>query len=216
MKSSPIARESPEPVFENPLHDMPEVARRLLLAAKQIVAARGFEALSLNSISEVSGENKAMVSYYFGSKAGLIAAVLDSVIYEEYLASVARMKGVEPAERGRRLREEMRGIVEAGDEFRVFFELLPVALRNEMLRGRLAVLYHWYRSEKLGWLGVGDDRPESDDPDIRGLSQILSAFIDGMAVQTAIDPHLDVAQAYAVLTRMIETSFPHLFGGGPP
>jgi len=199
--------------FDNPLSDLPEVARRLLLAAKKIVATQGFDALSLNSISEMSGENKAMISYYFGGKAGLIAAVLDSVIHDEYLTSVARMKDVAPGERGRRMIDEMRRITAAHEEFRVFFELLPVALRNDMLRKRIALLYEWYRSEKLGWLGVGLADDALDDPEILGLSQLLSAFIDGIAIQTAIDPALDLSHAYAVLTRMIESCFPHICCG---
>ncbi len=199
--------------FENPLSDLPEVARKLLLAAKSIVANQGFDALSLNSISEVSGENKAMISYYFGGKAGLIAAVLDSVIHDEYLTSVARMKDVAPGERGRRMIDEMRRITAAHEEFRVFFELLPVALRNDMLRKRIGLLYEWYRSEKLGWLGVRDVQNVLDDPEILGLSQLLSAFIDGIAIQTAIDPDLDLTHAYAVLSRMIESCFPEISGG---
>ena len=35
-----------------------------------------------------------MVSYYFDNKAGLIAAVLDSVIHDEYRASLERMREV--------------------------------------------------------------------------------------------------------------------------
>ncbi len=199
--------------FDNPLSDLPEVARKLLLAAKKIVATQGFDALSLNSISEVSGENKAMISYYFGGKAGLIAAVLDSVIHDEYLTSVARMKDVEVGERGRRMIDEMRRITAAHEEFQVFFELLPVALRNDMLRKRIALLYEWYRSEKLGWLGVRTDDDGLEDPEILGLSQLLSAFIDGIAIQTAIDPSLDLSHAYSVLTRMIESCFPHICCG---
>lgn len=199
--------------FDNPLSDLPVVARRLLLAAKQIVATQGFDALSLNSISEVSGENKAMISYYFGGKSGLIAAVLDSVIHDEYLVSVARMRDVEPGERLGRMIDEMRSMTESHEEFRVFFELLPVALRNDMLRARMVRLYEWYWSEKLGWLGVSDGVFPADDPDILGLAQLLSAVIDGIAIQTAIDPDRDPERAYAVLAKMIEGTFPQVFSG---
>lgn len=199
-------------VFENPLSDLPEVARGLLLAAKHIVATKGFDSLSLNSIAEESGENKAMIAYYFGSKAGLIAAVLDSVIHDEYLASVARMKDVVPGQRSGRLVEEIRLMTGATEEFRVFFELLPVALRNNMLRARISRLYEWYSKEKLAWLGVDDDAGALDDPDIQGLSQLLSALIDGIALRVAIDPDLDLTAAYDVLSRMIESCFGSVLG----
>ena len=66
-----------------------------------------------------------MISYYFGNKAGLIAAVLDSVIHDEYIASQDRMKDVRPQDRCAKLIEEMRRMDAASDDFRVFFELLP-------------------------------------------------------------------------------------------
>ena len=80
--------------FEDPLSALPETAQKLLRAAKEIIASEGFDALTLNAVSVASGENKAMISYYFGNKAGLVAAVLDSVIHDEYITSQDRMKDV--------------------------------------------------------------------------------------------------------------------------
>ncbi len=140
--------------FEDPLSALPETAQKLLVAAKDIIASEGFGALTLNSVSAVSGENKAMISYYFGNKAGLVAAVLDSVIHDEYIASQDRMKDVKPQDRCQKLIDEMRRMDSASREFRVFFELLPHVLRDETLRRRIALLYQWYWSLKLEWLGL--------------------------------------------------------------
>jgi AcrR family transcriptional regulator len=192
--------------FQDPLSALPETARKLLRAAKDIIATEGFGALTLNSVSAASGENKAMISYYFGNKAGLVAAVLDSVIHDEYIASQDRMKDVDPKRRTQRLVEEMRRMDAAIAEFRVFFELLPHALRDEALRQRIAVLYTWYLRVKLEWLGVTDPIRGLEDPELLGLAQILSAVIDGLAIQTAIDPDLDLANPYRVLYKMLEAS----------
>jgi AcrR family transcriptional regulator len=188
--------------FEDPLSSLPETARNLLLAAKQIVAEEGFDALTLNSVSELAGENKAMVSYYFENKAGLIAAVLDSVIHDEYLDSQDRMKDVAPGERTPRLLEEMRRMDAAVADFQVFFELLPHVLRDDGLRRRIALLYQWYWRVKLEWLGVGAGA--AADPELLGLAQVLSALIDGLAIQAAIDPDLDLANPYRVFSQMLE------------
>lgn len=200
--------------FEDPLSSLPETARKLLVAAKGILADEGFEALTLNTVSERAGESKAMVSYYFGNKAGLVATILDSVIHDEYLGSKDRMKDVAPGQRTQRLVEEMRQMDSAVAEFQVFFELLPHALRDEMLRRRIAVLYQWYWSEKLEWLGVEDGPEALTNPDLLGLAQVLSAVIDGLAIQAAIDPELDLANPYRVLTRMLEDSLPGSLDGG--
>ncbi len=190
--------------FEDPLTSLPETARNLLIAAKEIVADEGFEALTLKTVSERAGENKAMIAYYFDNKAGLIAAVLDSVIHDEYLDSLDRMKDVAPGERIRRLVDEMRRMAAAVEDFEVFFEMLPHVLRDEVLRRRLAVLFRWYWKMKLDWLGVKDGAAALADPDLLGLAQLLSAVIDGLAIQAAVDPEVDLANPYRVLARMLE------------
>ena len=182
----------PGAVFADPCTALPETARKLLLAAKDIIADEGFDALTLNAVSAASGENKAMISYYFGNKAGLIAAVLDSVIHDEYVASQDRMKNVRPQDRCQKLVDEMLRMDTAAEDFRVFFELLPHVLRDDALRRRIALLYQWYWSLKLEWLGVAGSPDALDDPELRGLTQLLSAVIDGLAIQLAIDPDLDL------------------------
>ena len=192
--------------FENPLSSLPETARNLLVAAKDIVAQDGFNALTLNAVSERAGENKAMISYYFANKAGLIAAVVDSVIHDEYLVSLDRMKDVPPGRRLESLVEEMKRLDAAALDFEVFFELLPHVLRDNVLRRRLALLYRWYWSVKLEWLGLADGHAALEDPDLLGLSQVLSAVIDGLAIQAAIDPEMDLANPYRVFSRMLQRS----------
>ena len=189
--------------FEDPLSSLPETARNLLVAAKEIVADEGFEALTLKTVSERAGENKAMVSYYFDNKAGLVAAVLDSVIHDEYLDSLDRMRDVAPGERIPRLIEEMRRMAAWAEDFQVFYELLPHALRDDVLRRRLALLFRWYWTKKLEWLGVDDGAAGLADPDLLGLAQLLSAVIDGLAIQAAVDPEVDLANPYRVLARML-------------
>jgi AcrR family transcriptional regulator len=190
--------------FEDPLKSLPQTARNLLIAAKRIIADEGFEALTLKAVSERAGENKAMVSYYFDNKAGLVAAVLDSVIHDEYLDSRDRMKDVADGERIPRLVEEMRRMAAAVEDFDVFFEMLPHVLRDEALRRRLVLLIRWYWTMKLDWLGVKDRAAALADPDLLGLAQLLSAVIDGLAIQVAVDPEVDLANPYRVLARMLE------------
>jgi AcrR family transcriptional regulator len=190
--------------FEDPLSSLPATARKLLVAAKDIVAEEGFDALTLNAVSERAGENKAMISYYFANKAGLIAAVLDSVIHDEYLDSLDRMNDVAPGDRIPRLIEEMRRMAASVEDFEVYFELLPHVLRDEALRRRLAVLFRWYWKTKLEWLGLSEEAAQAD-PDLLGLAQLLSAVIDGLAIQAAVHPEMDLANPYRVLARMLES-----------
>ena len=186
------------------------------MAAKEIVAERGFHALTLNAVSDRAGENKAMIAYYFDNKAGLIAAVLDSVIHDEYLASQRRMKQAAPGAPCRPARGGDAAHGQAADDFQVFFELLPHVLRDEVLRRRLAELYRWYWSLKLEWLGLPNGADGLADPDLLGLAQVLSAVIDGLAIQAAIDPGMDLANPYRVLSRLLEVGAVEALGAKAP
>lgn len=201
--------------FGDPLSDLPETAQKLLLAAKRIIATEGFGALTLNAVAAQSGENKAMISYYFGNKAGLVAAVLDSVIHDEYVVSRDRMRDLDPEQRREQLIAELRHMSDADDEFLVFFELLPHVLRDEVLRRRIAELYKWYWNAKLEWLGVAGSNGVLADADLLGLSQILSAVIDGLALQAAIDPDVDLSAPFRVLDRMLAGAFKLPSGAAP-
>ena len=114
------------------------------------------------------------------------------------------MKDVAPGERIPRLVEEMRRMAASVEDFQVFYELLPHVLRDEVLRRRMAMLFRWYWTMKLEWLGVEDGAGGLADPDLLGVAQLLSAVIDGLAIQVAVDPDVDLANPYRVLARMLE------------
>ncbi|MEQ6901427.1 TetR family transcriptional regulator [Nocardioides sp. YIM 152588] len=50
--------------------------RRILLAAEQLFAERGIDAVSLRSVMAAAGTNVASVHYHFGSKDALVAALI--------------------------------------------------------------------------------------------------------------------------------------------
>jgi AcrR family transcriptional regulator len=67
----------------------------ILEAAERLFAQQGFQATTLRQISETSGANGALVSYYFGNKAGLWDAVLEKKLasFEVVLAPITRKAG---------------------------------------------------------------------------------------------------------------------------
>lgn len=54
----------------------------LIAAAEQLFAAHGFSGATLDMLAAEAGCNKALVSYYFGSKEGLYDAVIESLVGE--------------------------------------------------------------------------------------------------------------------------------------
>lgn len=197
--------------IDDPLSDLSDVARNLVLGAKRIILKGGLGALTLERAAEESGENKAMIGYYFGNKAGLLAAVLDSVIHDEYVASRTRLTDDEPVGRAAQIVQEMQRLDAYQDEMRVFFEMLPYALRHEGLHQRLKKLYSWYYEVKRQWLPNCYSHEESENPMLQGLTDLLGAIIDGLAIQRAIGREgYDLTKTYDALELLLSESLPHI------
>ena len=130
---------------------MPAPALNILAAAQRVLVAKGFSGLTLRAIAQESGENSAMVQYYFGNKAGLVKAMIDSVFRDDQQDAAAAMSAVTRADRLHRFVDGLRTI-SSSRSFRVFFDVLPYALRDEGLRRRMARAYEWYRRIKIDWL----------------------------------------------------------------
>lgn len=172
--------------------DLPPGALALLEAAKRLLMDRGFDALRLEAIAREAGVNKAMIRYYFGDKAGLVAALVDLLLHD---ATEALVTSAEALPRGdARVHSHVVGtrrMMEA-PEFMAFFDVVPHALRDQELRERIADLYVWYREMNIRCLGGDDSSPTSNGSGSmsRGaaLAALFVAAIDGLAIQAALAP----------------------------
>lgn len=83
---------------------------RIIAVAEQLFAQRGFSAVSLREIGVASDQrNPSVVHYHFGSKQGLIDAILD---HRQFPINERRLRRLEELERAGRSRE-LRALVEA-------------------------------------------------------------------------------------------------------
>jgi len=197
------------PLSRDPRQDMPAPAVKILAAAQRVLVGKGFAGLTLRAIALESGENSAMVQYYFGNKAGLVKAMIDSVFRDDQQDAAAAMSTVTSDDRLPRFVDGLRTI-SSSRSFRVFFDVLPYALRNEGLRSRMARAYDWYRHIKLDWLRENDQALPSEQPALLGLAELMTAVVDGLAIQEAIDDTFDMRRPYAVLEFMLQRSLPDL------
>ena len=161
-------------------------AMRILDAAKRILSERGYSKLTLQAIEEESGEYRALVAYYFGSKQGLVEALIGSLMESEDQALRERLAEIEaPGERVPALIDEQRRISADWQGFRAFYELLPNIMRDEQLRADLAADYA--KSRELDRQTLAAGQAGHSDADLGRLAALSVAIVEGLAVQYAAD-----------------------------
>jgi hypothetical protein len=106
--------------------------------------------------------------------------------------------------------------ISSSRSFRVFYDILPYALRNEGLRSRMARAYDSYRQIKRDWLRGNDEPTLLEQEALLGVAELMTAVVDGLAIQEAIDDEFDMRRAYAVLEFMLQRSLPELLEAGLP
>jgi AcrR family transcriptional regulator len=188
--------------IEDPTPDLSPTAVRILEAAKHVLYREGFRALTFETIAREAGENPALIRYHFGSKAGLLTALVDSVLYQEAVELIERLTAATP---GRERREMLLSIHEAmtadRDSYRMFYEIVPHVLRDEELEPHLRHLFEWYRRLDTWALDESGDRRHL--PQSGPLAVLTVAMTDGLALQALADPDLDLAPALELWRRLV-------------
>jgi AcrR family transcriptional regulator len=199
----------------DPRQGMSPPALNILAAAQRVLVDKGFSGLTLRAIAQESGENSAMVQYYFGNKEGLVKAMIDSVFRDDQQDAAAAMSTGTADDRLPRFVDGLRTI-SSSRSFRVFYDILPYALRNEGLRSRMARAYDSYRQIKRDWLRGTDEPTLLEQEALLGVAELMTAVVDGLAIQEAIDDEFDMRRAYVVLEFMLQRSLPELLEAGLP
>jgi AcrR family transcriptional regulator len=175
---------SPPP--DAPLPRLPDTARELLTAARKIVLRDGLHSLTLQAVQDATGHNKAMVNHCFGSKAGLVAAVFDSLAHENEVLLRRQVEAL--SDSGNRVQTLIYLQREASGDRRAmtaYFETLPHMLRERQLRWRLAALCEGFRQLDEWALASGGD---SQSARLADLAAVTLAVTQGLGVQAAVDP----------------------------
>lgn len=205
-RAIPVGRMPP---VADPAESLSPTARRLLSAARRVLARGGYAGLTLEAITAEAGENKAAIRYHFGGKDALITTLVEWLDHDDsakLLDSLAKEEG-EDARLGLLLRLQ-REACRSQDENLMFFDLLPHILRDPALRGRLGELYQWYRDLDRSVMVPGTD--EEAPADAAQLSALAVAVSDGLMLQCAADPAFDVDSAFATWERILRSALREL------
>ncbi|MER7013859.1 TetR/AcrR family transcriptional regulator [Saccharopolyspora sp. NPDC000359] len=177
-----------------------EVRERLLVAAVELIAERGWGGVSTRTVAERAGVGAGLVHYHFGSVQELLSAAAVAAMREVGGSLESLLEQVEdPA-------DALRLMVSSLDDYTgddavsmVFTEAYLAATRDAQLRDQVAEVMAEFRARLAGWLGArGVAEPEA-------TAAVVGASIDGLVMQRALDPALTSEVVLPVLVRMVQT-----------
>jgi AcrR family transcriptional regulator len=194
---------------------LPPTARRLLEAARRLLARSGYNSLTLEAIGLEAGENKALVRYYFGSKNGLLLALVDGLVSDTLWQARQRLSALSTREdRARLVVETLETILGDAQSYRLLYDLLPRLLENPAMARQLAELYRAYRD--LNTQALWGDRTEEAPVIVRDVAAMTVALTDGLAVQLLAEPEcIDVAGVLAMWRSFVEGVLASTSGADP-
>lgn len=171
------------------LDDYQPTSRAILEAARDIILRLGMRALTLRRVAEEAHVDVTTVTYHFGTRSGLLEALVFAVYAEPVAAFAAEIKTCATAdERAQAFFRTLRREYADAQGGAVYAAIQAEALRDDRLRTRLAALNVW-TIRAFAEAVYGDDADALlADPRTRAAMQLLSAAVDGIEAHHHIDP----------------------------
>jgi AcrR family transcriptional regulator len=155
----------------------------VLEAALEVLKSDGYAGLTTAKVAARAGQNKALISYHFGSKQGLIAAAARAVrdeITAEVLEEVRGARTVE--ELARRVVLGIWNVLDRDERLaRVYFDLAAVSIVEDDARAVMTEMKQAWRAVVADLLAEAEDGPAPDAIDAAAL--YLLATLEGLALE---------------------------------
>ncbi len=187
---------------------------RILEAATAVLKSEGFAGTTLSKVAESAGESKALITYHFGSKDGLVGAVgseLAQMITERVLAEIDGAATVE---------QIVRGVVSATEKLadddervpRLYFDLAAVSVVESGVRATMIEVNRRWQEVLEALLLDADDGPRAAD--VESLARLVIAGNQGLALER-IDrgPDRELKRTRELFVRSVVLANEDLRGG---
>jgi AcrR family transcriptional regulator len=171
------------------LGDYQPTTRAILRAARTLVLARGARALTLGAVADEAHVDVTTVTYHFGTRGGLLEALVASLYDEPVAAFVSEAQACSsPAERAQALFRALRQEVADEEGARVYVAVVSEGLRDERVRRRLAGLNGWtVRAFAEAVYGDAAEEMLRDEQTLAAM-QLTAAAVDGIELHHMLDP----------------------------
>jgi AcrR family transcriptional regulator len=169
------------------IDDLAPTARELLEAARRLLETEGYSSLTLKAIGREAGQNESLIGYHFGSKTGLLVALVDWLVYDIVRDLHARVLRLEDGQdQLHPAMDDARRLVGDVESYRAFYDLMPHLLATREGRLRMAQLYTTYR--ELNARALSAALAQARSPRARAVAAMHVALTDGLALQVLMDP----------------------------
>ncbi|MGE4323414.1 MAG: TetR/AcrR family transcriptional regulator [Sphingobium sp.] len=173
-----------------------ESERRLLTAAAEIIATEGFAAASFDRIGQAAGYSRGLASQKFGSKDGLVEAVIDFVqIRMDAATTKALQAATTPVEEVLAYVEATLMQIEQDYLARSYFVMMAAAIANRLpIQSAFLAQHDLFRLKvrRIIERGLADGSVRQGiDADAAAIS--VGGMTLGIATQLLLDPKLDMA-----------------------
>ena len=178
----------------------------LLTAAMEHLATRGISDLSLRELAEALGTSHRMLTYYFGSKEGLLTEIVRAVegaqrkVWDELIADPALTAADRPLVLWRRLSApEMEPYV------RLFFEIYGQALQGRQPAATLLEgdIESWLAPTVTTLVAAGHTEESARTAARLGLAVTRGLLLD----QVANGDHAEIERCYQLFLSLLEQLF---------
>ncbi|WP_326766962.1 TetR family transcriptional regulator [Streptomyces sp. NBC_01591] len=167
------------PPSEERRRDAAATRRRLLEAARDLFAERGYEGATVRSIAARAGVNQALLFRYFGSKRGLLTEVVA-------LGGLEQLRATPPEELFETALRSMLTRSAEGTEDRSLEVYLRSVGRGDEAAGTLRELGEEYRNALAGLSGAPDSELRAD---------LAMAWLLGIGLMRTVVPREPLAGA---------------------
>ncbi|MBF6333057.1 TetR/AcrR family transcriptional regulator [Nocardia transvalensis] len=162
-----------------------ETRERLMEAALELIAERGWGAVTTRMVAERAGLRPGLVHYHFTSVNDLL---IDASLWMVRGLGESAATGPLARSGGAGITEVLQmtaALTDTDRDTRVFTEMLLAATRYERLRIGLGEVLREFRAAVAAWL-----RAEAAVPDAEATAAVLVAAFEGMILHRLIDPDL--------------------------
>jgi AcrR family transcriptional regulator len=181
-----------------------EAERKLVAAAAELVAEIGPSRVTLANVGERAGYSRGLATHHFGSKGALMQRLVEAVTQQFRDALVDRPgEPLDELLRLIRIYFDVMSDLQPVNRARLVLWADAVTTPSDDIRPAMVFADREFREEIEKRLRLAVTAQQIDTVNPLGLATVVIAMLRGVALQSLIDDHVDLAAARAEIEALV-------------